>query len=160
VVDEGQVDVAEEVVADVHVAAEGRVEGRQQHGALPEGSEDPLEHLASAFRLCRGDRVVGEDELGAPQRVTEGRVRLRVEQAGTDAFEHVFLASGHAPIMLRRAGGNRARLRRVGVRVTLALSVLDLVPVRSNQSSADAVAASLSLAQRADELGFTRYWFA
>jgi luciferase family oxidoreductase group 1 len=44
--------------------------------------------------------------------------------------------------------------------VTLALSVLDLVPVRSNQSSADAVAASLSLAQRADELGFTRYWFA
>src|SRR5690606_20033609 len=38
--------------------------------------------------------------------------------------------------------------------------VLDLVPVRSNQSSADAVAASLALAQRADELGFTRYWFA
>src|SRR5690606_8578901 len=39
-------------------------------------------------------------------------------------------------------------------------SVLDLVPVRSNQSSADAVAASLSLVQRADQLGFTRYWFA
>jgi len=44
--------------------------------------------------------------------------------------------------------------------VTLALSVLDLVPVRTAQSSADAVAASLALAQHAEELGFTRYWFA
>lgn len=42
----------------------------------------------------------------------------------------------------------------------LALSVLDLVPVRSGQTSAQAVAASLGLAQRADELGFRRYWFA
>ncbi|GAA2011539.1 LLM class flavin-dependent oxidoreductase [Microbacterium ulmi] len=41
-----------------------------------------------------------------------------------------------------------------------ALSVLDLVPVRSGQTSAEAVAASLSLAQRADELGLRRYWFA
>ena len=42
----------------------------------------------------------------------------------------------------------------------LALSVLDLVPVSTAQSSADAVAASLALAQKADELGYTRYWFA
>ena len=41
-----------------------------------------------------------------------------------------------------------------------ALSVLDLVPVSTVQSSADAVAASLALAERADELGYTRYWFA
>jgi len=41
-----------------------------------------------------------------------------------------------------------------------ALSVLDLVPVRTGQSSAQAVAASLSLAARADELGYARYWFA
>ncbi len=41
-----------------------------------------------------------------------------------------------------------------------ALSVLDLVPVRTGQSSADAVRASLTLAQRADELGYRRYWFA
>lgn len=40
------------------------------------------------------------------------------------------------------------------------LSVLDLVPVSTAQSSADAVAASLALAQLADELGYTRYWFA
>jgi luciferase family oxidoreductase group 1 len=40
------------------------------------------------------------------------------------------------------------------------LSVLDLIPVRSNQTSADAVAASISLAKRADELGYTRYWVA
>ena len=41
-----------------------------------------------------------------------------------------------------------------------ALSVLDLVPVRSDQSSADAVAASLELARTADRLGYRRYWVA
>ncbi|MFE6997120.1 LLM class flavin-dependent oxidoreductase [Microbacterium sp. NPDC057659] len=43
---------------------------------------------------------------------------------------------------------------------TLALSVLDLVPVRTGQTSAEAVGTSLALAQRADELGYRRYWFA
>ena len=43
---------------------------------------------------------------------------------------------------------------------TLRLSVLDLVPVRSGQTSAGAVAASVRLAQLADRLDFTRYWFA
>ena len=42
----------------------------------------------------------------------------------------------------------------------LALSVLDLVPVRTGQTSTQAVAASLALAARADELGYRRYWFA
>ena len=40
------------------------------------------------------------------------------------------------------------------------LSVLDLVPVRSDQTSADALAATLSLARVADELGYRRYWLA
>jgi len=40
------------------------------------------------------------------------------------------------------------------------LSVLDLVPVHTGQTSADAVAATVSLAARADALGYTRYWFA
>lgn len=40
------------------------------------------------------------------------------------------------------------------------LSVLDLIPVRSGQTSAHAVAASLDLAARADALGYRRYWFA
>ena len=44
--------------------------------------------------------------------------------------------------------------------MTPALSVLDLVPVRSDQTSADAIAASVSLAKVADELGYTRYWVA
>jgi len=43
---------------------------------------------------------------------------------------------------------------------SLRLSVLDLVPVRSGQTSAGAVAASVRLAQLADRLGYTRYWFA
>lgn len=40
------------------------------------------------------------------------------------------------------------------------LSVLDLVPVRTGQTSAQAIAASLALTRRADELGYRRYWFA
>jgi luciferase family oxidoreductase group 1 len=41
-----------------------------------------------------------------------------------------------------------------------ALSVLDLVPVRSDQSTADALAATRRLARVADELGYRRYWLA
>ncbi len=41
-----------------------------------------------------------------------------------------------------------------------ALSVLDLVPVRSDQSTSDALAATLGLARTADALGFRRYWLA
>jgi luciferase family oxidoreductase group 1 len=40
------------------------------------------------------------------------------------------------------------------------LSVLDLVPVRSDQSTSDALAATLVLAQTAERLGYTRYWVA
>lgn len=40
------------------------------------------------------------------------------------------------------------------------LSVLDLVPVRTDQASADAVAASTDLARAADALGYRRYWVA
>lgn len=39
-------------------------------------------------------------------------------------------------------------------------SVLDLVPVRTDQTTADAVAATTELAQAADRLGFERYWVA
>ncbi|GAA1758306.1 LLM class flavin-dependent oxidoreductase [Agromyces humatus] len=42
----------------------------------------------------------------------------------------------------------------------LRLSVLDLVPVRSGQTSRQAVAASVRLAKLADRLGYERYWFA
>ena len=41
-----------------------------------------------------------------------------------------------------------------------ALSVLDLVPVRSDQGTGDALAASRSLARTADAAGYTRYWVA
>ena len=42
----------------------------------------------------------------------------------------------------------------------IALSVLDLVPVRTGQTSAAAIASSLALAETADRLGYRRYWFA
>ena len=40
------------------------------------------------------------------------------------------------------------------------LSVLDLVPVRTDQTTSDALAATVRLAQTADRLGFTRFWLA
>ena len=40
------------------------------------------------------------------------------------------------------------------------LSVLDLVAVRTDQSTPDALAATTHLAQTADRLGYTRYWLA
>lgn len=40
------------------------------------------------------------------------------------------------------------------------LSVLDLVPVRTDQTTSDALAATVRLAQTADQLGYTRYWLA
>jgi luciferase family oxidoreductase group 1 len=40
------------------------------------------------------------------------------------------------------------------------LSVLDLAPVGSGQSTGDALHASVTLARRAEELGFRRYWVA
>lgn len=40
------------------------------------------------------------------------------------------------------------------------LSVLDLIPVRTDQTTADALAATVRLAQTADRLGYTRYWVA
>lgn len=43
---------------------------------------------------------------------------------------------------------------------SLALSVLDLVPVRSDQATGDALAATLDLARAADRLGYRRYWLA
>ena len=47
-----------------------------------------------------------------------------------------------------------------GVDPHMRLSVLDLVPVRTDQSTSDALAASTQLAQTADQLGYTRYWLA
>ncbi|QSR25281.1 LLM class flavin-dependent oxidoreductase [Nocardioides aromaticivorans] len=44
--------------------------------------------------------------------------------------------------------------------MSLALSVLDLVPVRSDQTTGDAIAASVELARTADRLGYRRFWVA
>jgi len=44
--------------------------------------------------------------------------------------------------------------------VSPSLSVLDLVPVRSDQTTADALTATLDLARTADGLGYRRFWLA
>ena len=45
-------------------------------------------------------------------------------------------------------------------RAGVPLSVLDLVPIASGQTPADAVHNSIDLAQQAERLGYHRYWFA
>ncbi|MBB6628746.1 LLM class flavin-dependent oxidoreductase [Nocardioides sp. KIGAM211] len=40
------------------------------------------------------------------------------------------------------------------------MSVLDLVPVRSDQTTSHAIASSVALARAADDLGYRRYWVA
>ncbi|MFF2364359.1 MsnO8 family LLM class oxidoreductase [Streptomyces sp. NPDC058122] len=40
------------------------------------------------------------------------------------------------------------------------LGVLDLIPISSGSTAADALRNSIDLAQRAESLGYTRYWFA
>ncbi|PZO03325.1 MAG: LLM class flavin-dependent oxidoreductase [Hyphomicrobiales bacterium] len=42
----------------------------------------------------------------------------------------------------------------------VAISVLDLVPVREGQEAGDALRASMDLARHAEALGYTRYWVA
>ena len=60
-----------------------------------------------------------------------------------------------------KAAGNRGKATRDAcVDARMRLSVLDLVPVRTDQSTSDALAASTQLAQTADRLGYTRYWVA
>ena len=63
-----------------------------------------------------------------------------------------------------RARNSRTRAEPLHPGVTstpdLALSVLDLVPVRSDQTTADALAATRGLARTADDLGYHRYWVA
>ena len=59
-----------------------------------------------------------------------------------------------------RAGGDALEEAMTSSDAGPALSVLDLVPVRSDQTSGDALAATVSLARTADELGFRRYWLA
>jgi len=44
--------------------------------------------------------------------------------------------------------------------MTLSLSILDLAPVSSDSTSAQALRNSIELAQLADRLGYTRYWLA
>src|SRR6185369_2128071 len=61
----------------------------------------------------------------------------------------------------RRSGRHRGNASVMsGVDAHMRLSVLDLVPVRTDQSTSDALAASTQLAQTADRLGYTRYWVA
>ena len=44
--------------------------------------------------------------------------------------------------------------------MTTPLTVLDLVPISSGSTATQALRNSIDLAQRAERLGYTRYWFA
>src|ERR1700687_6409137 len=44
--------------------------------------------------------------------------------------------------------------------MTIPLSILDLAPIRPGQSATDSFAASVALAQHAEEWGYRRVWYA
>jgi hypothetical protein len=44
--------------------------------------------------------------------------------------------------------------------MSLPLSILDLAPLRPGQSVGDSLAASVTLAQRAEQYGYRRVWYA
>ena len=54
----------------------------------------------------------------------------------------------------------RAREQNERAPMTLALSILDLAPVRPGQTVADSLAASVTLAQQAEQWGYRRVWYA
>src|SRR3977135_3010217 len=44
--------------------------------------------------------------------------------------------------------------------MTIPLSILDLAPIRPGETASDSFAASVALAQRAEEWGYRRVWYA
>ncbi|MEA2565865.1 MAG: hypothetical protein QOD49_1042, partial [Actinomycetota bacterium] len=44
--------------------------------------------------------------------------------------------------------------------MTIPLSILDLAPIRAGETATDSFAASVALAQRAEERGYRRVWYA
>src|SRR5260221_12849205 len=44
--------------------------------------------------------------------------------------------------------------------MSVPLSILDLAPVAKGQTASDSIAASVTLARRAEELGYRRVWYA
>src|SRR4051812_24004587 len=73
------------------------------------------------------------------------------------------MAAGRGSPQGRRqppSGGPRTARSEAKGMSAIPLSVLDLVPVASGQTPADAVRNSVDLAQHAERLGYHRYWFA
>ena len=62
-----------------------------------------------------------------------------------------------------RAGSSSAPVEhepRSGVRPSIPLSILDLAPIRRGETTSDSLSASVTLAQRAEQLGYLRVWYA
>src|SRR6202158_5229284 len=56
---------------------------------------------------------------------------------------------------------DRGRCRKIiGLSMIIPLSILDLAPIRPGQSATDSFAASVALAQHAEEWGYRRVWYA
>ena len=157
--------------------------GRHRRGGRRAGSR------SSASTTCPGSvgletydlprecvLVLGQEGPGlTPEMLAVCDVVLHVEQFGSTRSMNAGAAAAVAMhawvrrhVFDQRPGPRRNRpgARAAGAAVTSAapaapaLSVLDLVPVRSDQSSGDAIAATLALARVADEHGYRRYWLA
>ena len=56
--------------------------------------------------------------------------------------------------------GRREQLRKAGTPVTVPLSILDLATIGKGQTVAESLAGSVAMAQKAEELGYRRVWYA
>ena len=79
---------------------------------------------------------------------------------GTQATAVTLGMAGMAGMAGMVGRGNPRRSPHVAHLVPLQLSVLDLVPVRTDQTTGDALRASLSMARAAESAGYHRYWVA
>ena len=80
---------------------------------------------------------------------------FRAEYDGTTLRDHL----GLAPLRGAAPNGTR-RQRSAAWLMTTPLAVLDLVPISSGSTAAEALRNSIDLAQQAERLGYARYWFA
>jgi luciferase family oxidoreductase group 1 len=84
-----------------------------------------------------GASVGTAGEIGEPDRQIIGDIHTNARSNGP--VENVPSSGGH---------------------VGMPLSILDLAPIRSGETASDSFAASVALAQRAEQLGYLRVWYA
>ena len=137
------------------------VTGRQSFIGSPATVADTIDHFvqedaSDGFILVPHITPGGLDEFadtGRPAAAGAGRA-----SAPTTRAPHC--ASTSASRRCRPPRRHRRERRPTGIRMNTPLGVLDLVPIPSGSSAAQALRNSIDLARQAERFGYARYWFA